>query len=122
MKLDFIRVISVLYPDGRVDFFSRNGKELVNFRNLQKELSKCIETNPIDSAIVLDGEVVSKNFQELMKQIHRKNTAQNEMQPYLFDILLFESFKSGIEKNILKELNILKTGLIEICVHQIKSD
>ena len=99
VKLDGVRVISVLYPDGRVDFFSRNGKELVNFRNLQNELSKCIEINPIDSAIVLDGEVVSKNFQELMKQIHRKNTVQNDDATlYLFDFLTFESFKSGIEK------------------------
>ncbi len=99
VKLDGVRVISVLYPDGRVDFFSRNGKELVNFRNLQNELSKCIKTNPINSAIVLDGEVVSKNFQELMKQIHRKSTVQNDDATlYLFDILTFENFKSGIEK------------------------
>ena len=109
MKLDGVRVISVLYPDGRVDFFSRNGKELVNFRNLQKELSKCIETNPIDSAIVLDGEVVSKNFQELMKQIHRKNTVQNDDATlYLFDILPFESFKSGIEKKYFERIKYLE--------------
>ena len=32
----------------------------------------------LKDALVLDGEVVSKNFQELMKQIHRKNSTQNE--------------------------------------------
>ena len=64
-------------------------------------MSKCIKTNPINSAIVLDGEVVSKNFQELMKQIHRKSTVQNDDATlYLFDILTFENFKSGIEKKI----------------------
>ena len=43
--------------------------------------------------------MVSKNFQELMKQIHRKNSIQNyDATLFLFDILPFDSFKSGIEK------------------------
>ena len=42
---------------------------------------------------------MSKNFQELMKQIHRKNTVQNlDAVLYLFDILPFENFKTGIYK------------------------
>ena len=99
VKLGGVRVISVLYPNSRVDFFSRNGKELNNFQHIQKELSECIKKKPIEKAIVLDGEVVSKNFQELMKQIHRKNSIQNDDATlFLFDILPFDSFKSGIEK------------------------
>ena len=39
-----------------------------------------------------------------MKQIHRKNSIQNyDATLYLFDILPFESFKSGIEKKTYKE-------------------
>ena len=99
VKLDGVRVIAVLYPNSRVDFFSRNGKELNNFQHIQKELSEYIKKKPIEQAIVLDGEVVSKNFQELMKQIHRKNSIQNyDATLFLFDILPFDSFKSGIEK------------------------
>ena len=99
VKLDGVRVISILYPNGKVDLFSRNGKELVNFNHIQEELSKIIKKNPIEAALVIDGEVVSKNFQELMKQIHRKNTVQNlDAVLYLFDILPFENFKTGIYK------------------------
>jgi len=51
-----------------------------------------------DAGLVLDGEIVSKNFQELMKQIHRKNNVQNkDAKLYLFDIISFENFKIGIE-------------------------
>ena len=104
VKLDGVRVIAVLYPNAKVDFFSRNGKELTNFQHIQQELENCIINKPIKHAIVLDGEVVSKNFQELMKQIHRKNSIQNyDATLYLFDILPFESFKSGIEKKTYRE-------------------
>ena len=99
VKLDGVRVISILYPNAKIDFFSRNGKELLNFEHLQTELSKSILNNPIEKPFVLDGEIVSRNFQELMKQIHRKNSVQNhDATLYLFDILPFDSFKAGIEK------------------------
>ena len=101
VKLDGVRVISILYPNAKIDFFSRNGKELLNFEHLQKELSKTILDNPIEKPFILDGEIVSRNFQELMKQIHRKNSIQNhDATLYLFDILAFDSFKAGIEKKI----------------------
>ena len=99
VKLDGVRVISILYPNGKVDLFSRNGKELTNFRHIQDQIAKSINKNPITSALVLDGEVVSKNFQELMRQIHRKISSQNkDATLFLFDILSFENFKFGVEK------------------------
>ncbi len=99
VKLDGVRVIAILYPNGKVDFFSRNGKELTNFNHIQNQLSKCINHHQLESAIVLDGEIVSKNFQELMKQIHRKVSSQNkDATLFLFDTLSFENFKLGIEK------------------------
>ena len=99
VKLDGVRVITILYPNGKVDMFSRNGKELTNFNSLQQELREKIRITPIDDALVIDGEVVSKNFQELMKQIHRKEVIQNQDATlFLFDILPFEKFKVGIYK------------------------
>jgi len=99
VKLDGVRVISILYPNGKVDLFSRNGKELTNFRHIQDQIAKSINKNPITSALVLDGEVVSNNFQELMRQIHRKISSQNkDATLFLFDILSFENFKFGVEK------------------------
>ena len=98
-----MRVITVLYPNGKVDMFSRNGKELTNFNNLQEELREKIKMNTLDEAIVIDGEVVSKNFQELMKQIHRKEVIQNQDATlFLFDFLPFEKFKVGIYKKTYK--------------------
>ena len=77
VKLDGVRALSILYPNGKVDIFSRNGKELNNFEHLKQILESSIKQVPIKEAIVIDGEIVSDNFQKLMKQIHRKNTTQN---------------------------------------------
>ena len=40
VKLDGVRVLSVVYPSGRVDQFSRNGKELSNFNLIKDQLKK----------------------------------------------------------------------------------
>ncbi len=104
VKLDGVRALSILYPNGKVDIFSRNGKELNNFEHLKQILESSIKQVPIKEAIVIDGEIVSDNFQKLMKQIHRKNTTQNnDANLYLFDILTFKNFKNGIEKKTYKE-------------------
>ncbi len=97
LKLDGVRAVSVLYPSGKVDMFSRNGKELNNFDHIKDEIKKQIDISFIKHALVLDGEVVSDNFQALMKQIHRKNSSQNkDAKLFLFDLLPLESFKKGI--------------------------
>ncbi len=70
VKLDGVRVITIVYPEGRVDQFSRNGKELVNFPHIKEQLSKNAGT--FTEPIVLDGEVMSSSFQDLMKSVHRK--------------------------------------------------
>ena len=47
--------------------------------------------------MVLDGEVVSDDFQSLMKQIHRKNSIQNkDAKLFLFDYLPLFDFQKGI--------------------------
>ena len=99
IKLDGVRAITILYPSGRIDIFSRNGKELNNFDHLKKEINTSMKLSLLKDALVLDGEVVSKNFQELMKQIHRKNSTQNEDAfLYLFDVIPLLDFKKGIYK------------------------
>jgi DNA ligase-1 len=92
-KLDGARVISIVYPDGRVDQFSRNGKELLNFDVIRDQLSK----TGLDDPIVLDGEVMSESFQDLMKQIRRKENVQtNDSVLHVFDIIPLEYFSKGI--------------------------
>ena len=99
-----MRAITILYPSGRIDIFSRNGKELNNFDHLKKEINTSMKLSLLKDALVLDGEVVSKNFQELMKQIHRKNSTQNEDAfLYLFDVIPLLDFKKGFTNAHLKK-------------------
>lgn len=95
VKLDGVRVITIVYPDGRVDQFSRNGKELVNFPHLKDQLSKV--SNGFTEPMVLDGEVMSTSFQDLMKQVHRKSdvNAQDALL-YLFDAVPLKDFEVGL--------------------------
>jgi DNA ligase-1 len=71
VKLDGVRVITVVYPNGQVDQYSRNGKELVNFEHIKKQIAKHAVLFAAEP-VVLDGEVMSSSFQDLMKQVHRK--------------------------------------------------
>jgi DNA ligase 1 len=95
VKLDGVRVITIVWPDGRVLQFSRNGKELVNFEHIKQELA--LNANTFSEPMVLDGEVMSSSFQDLMKQVHRKdNVAASDAVLWLFDILPLSAFESGI--------------------------
>ena len=102
VKLDGVRVITVVWPDGRVLQFSRNGKELVNFEHIKQELA--LNANTFTEPMVLDGEVMSSSFQDLMKQVHRKdNVAASDAVLWLFDILPLRAFESGIFNMIQKD-------------------
>jgi DNA ligase 1 len=99
VKLDGVRVITIVRADGRVDMFSRNGKELNNFPHIAEQISSVIKqkgsSNSMD--VVLDGEIMSSSFQDLMKQVHRKdNVAAGDAVLHLFDVLPLEDFEKGI--------------------------
>ena len=94
VKLDGVRVITIVYPDGRVDQYSRNGKELVNFPHVKEQFAKVAVT--LKAPMVFDGEIMSGSFQDLMKQIHRKSSAQaNDAVLNLFDLVTLDEFKAG---------------------------
>jgi len=95
VKLDGVRVITIVYPDGTVDQYSRNGKELVNFPHIAKQISK--HAIFFQEPMVLDGEVMSSSFQDLMKQVHRKSDVEsNDAVLNLFDILTLKDFQAGL--------------------------
>ena len=105
VKLDGVRVITIVWPDGRVLQFSRNGKELVNFEHIKKELA--LNANTFTEPMVLDGEVMSSSFQDLMKQVHRKdNVAASDAVLWMFDILPLRAFESGIFDMIQKDRSV----------------
>lgn len=96
VKLDGVRVITIVYPDGRVDQFSRNGKELVNFPHVKEQFAAVAAEGGISQPTVFDGEIMSSSFQDLMKQVHRKsNVKANDAVLNLFDILPLEDFEVG---------------------------
>jgi len=98
VKLDGVRVITIVRSDGRVDMFSRNGKELVNFPHITEQISKVVKKHGTSKNLdfVLDGEVMSSSFQDLMKQVHRKDNVQaNDAVLHLFDFLPLENFEQG---------------------------
>jgi DNA ligase-1 len=94
VKLDGVRVITIVWPDGRVLQFSRNGKELVNFEHVKEQCAKI--AHGFNEPMVLDGEIMSSSFQDLMKQVHRKdNVAANDAVLNLFDYLTLKEFEAG---------------------------
>jgi DNA ligase-1 len=96
VKLDGVRVITIVYTDGRVDQFSRNGKELVNFPHIVDQIKEVIKKSPPPYDLVLDGEIMSSSFQDLMKQVHRKdNVEASDATLYLFDMCPLDKFQSG---------------------------
>ena len=94
VKLDGVRVIAIVYPTGLVSLFSRNGKQLANFPLVEQQLSK--HAKLFTEPVVLDGEIMSASFQDLMKQIHRKDdTKSTDAVLNLFDILTLKDFQAG---------------------------
>lgn len=94
IKLDGMRVISIVYPDGSVEQYSRNGKSLENFSEIRRQLAK--HAIWFAEPTVLDGEVMSATFQDLMRQAHRKTDVDaDDAVLHLFDIISLREFKEG---------------------------
>ena len=89
-KYDGVRAI-VIVQNGNAVIYSRNGKLLTNFPHIEKAFSKKIFDD-----LVFDGEVMSKDFQSLMKQVHRKEGAETADAYFaLFDFLPLDEFQTG---------------------------
>ena len=98
VKLDGVRVITIVRVDGRVDMFSRNGKELVNFPHIAEQISAVVKAKSTskDMDLVLDGEIMSSSFQDLMTQVHRKSDVKaNDAILNLFDVIPLADFEKG---------------------------
>ena len=96
VKLDGVRVITIIQGD-KVEMFSRNGKQFHNFGHIITEIEQVLKDKPAPYDLVLDGEVMSANFQDLMKQVHRKDGKQSEDAVlHLFDMCPLSEFQKGI--------------------------
>ena len=94
-KLDGVRVLTVIdYESRTVTMYTRNGKELANFPHIIKAFEDNLDN--FARSYVFDGEVVSKSFQDLMTQVHRKSDVKaDDARLALFDILPLVEFKRG---------------------------
>jgi len=95
IKLDGVRVITIIRGN-KVEMFSRNGKQFHNFGHIIAELEAVVAEYPVPYPLVLDGEVMSSDFQDLMKQVHRKDGKQTtDAVLHLFDTIPLGCFKNG---------------------------
>ena len=94
VKLDGVRVLTIVHPDGTVNQYSRNGKELVNFGHIKEQFANTVKGQM--EALVFDGEIMSSSFQDLMKMVHRKSNIEAEDAVlHLFDIIPLKDFLKG---------------------------
>jgi DNA ligase-1 len=94
-KLDGVRVLTICDVDkDEVKMFSRNGKELNNFPKIFEQFDSMLDQ--MSESMVFDGEIMSDDFQTLMREIHRKGGAKTDDAVLnLFDCLTLEQFKEG---------------------------
>ena len=94
-KLDGVRVITICDVDrDEVKMFSRNGKELTNFPKILEQFDSMLDQ--MAESMVFDGEIMSDDFQTLMREIHRKGGAKTDDAVLnVFDIIPLWAFKDG---------------------------
>ena len=94
-QLDGVRIITILDKDkGTVTQYSRDGRLNENFPQISAVLAKLLPV--ITESMVFDGEVVSRSFQALMKQLKRKDDADTkDARLALFDCLPLADFVAG---------------------------
>ena len=114
VKLDGVRVLAVC-RGGKVELFSRNGKQFHNFPHIIQEIETVLAEKPAPYDCVLDGEVMSANFQDLMKQVHRKDGKQSDDAVlHLFDFIPLDDFlKGGWDKPQTYRSNLVKYWVLE---------
>src|SRR6056300_2110396 len=114
VKLDGVRVLAVC-KNGKVETFSRNGKQFHNFPHIIAEIEQVLAEKPAPYDCVLDGEVMSANFQDLMKQVHRKDNVQSEDAVlHLFDFIPLADFQKGVwDKPQTYRSNLVKYWVLE---------
>lgn len=114
-KLDGIRCLTVVNYEARtVTQYTRNGKVLENFAHITKYLEDHLDE--IGRSYVIDGEIMSSSFQDLMKQVHRKdNVAAGDAVLNVFDILPLVEFKQGESAlGQRRRLNFLKSNFTNL--------
>lgn len=91
IKLDGVRCLGVINQEG-VTLYTRSGRKMENFPQIVNDL----EQLEVDFDCVIDGEIISGDFQNLMSQVNRKSDlTANDAVLNAFDIIPLEDFQAG---------------------------
>ena len=115
-KYDGVRCIAIV-QNNSATLYSRNGKVFPNFPHIEEALSK-----PHFNNMVFDGEIMSDNFQALMKQVYRKTDVDtSDAYLALFDVLDLEEYNKGKGTlNTLERKEILENMTFEDCIREVE--
>jgi len=112
-KLDGVRVLCVANGDS-ITFYSRTGKEFTSIDHMKDQVKEMVYLASLashkttkfkkvldDRAVVLDGEMVSGNFNKTVGDVRRKNEAAEDAVYTVFDVLHLDNF-SDIESSTIE--------------------
>tara|TARA_A100001015_G_C15029046_1_gene732098 strand:+ start:1142 stop:2401 length:1260 start_codon:yes stop_codon:yes gene_type:complete len=115
-KYDGVRCIAIV-QNNSATLYSRNGKVFPNFPHIEEALSK-----PHFNNMVFDGEIMSDNFQALMKQVYRKTDVDtSDAYLALFDVLDLEEYNKGKGTlNTLERKQVLENMAFDDCIREVE--
>ena len=118
-KLDGVRCLAVVDENGKCNFYSRQGKTFDTLDVVKNEIESLELTN-----VVFDGEVCIvdengvENFQDIMKEIKRKDHTIKNPKYKIFDYLTLEEFDNQLStRNLSVRLSTCvkpKLGCVEM--------
>ena len=116
-KVDGVRVLAFISESG-VGFYSRSGKEYTGFDHLIPPL---LRLGRAGKGIVMDGEVVSGDFNKTVGDVRRKNVQATDAVFYAFDVVSAVLFK-GDKGNETETTYEMRRKVLEACVKAADSD
>lgn len=114
IKLDGCRILTILdIENNTVTQYTRDGRQNDRFETIATSLAKLLPK--LKQSIVFDGEMVSRSFQTLMKQINRKDDVDtSDAKLALFDIIPLKDFIEGEYKLSQVKRHEVLTGFIPL--------
>lgn len=99
VKLDGVRALAFCTKKNgnwEIDMMSRNGRRFSNFEKIENQLKAALEQFEDGMPVIFDGEVMSASFQDLMKQVQRKeNVNTDDAIFHVFDYISQAEFFAG---------------------------
>lgn len=119
-KLDGVRCLAEVHKDGKVNYWSRNGKLFANFGCFDMELVTLAKWHGGPYPQVFDGEVVGDDYATTMTQVHRKiNVDTSKLRFKLFDIAHETTAPFDIRYGVLCDgINTIRPERLSVVMHQ----